>query len=411
MTLNSLIYLFGGVLSAISPYVILSYIAKNLSVEQVGYLALFQTIILMISSLVNLNTSSAIERYYYSADENRNQFVVFSFATASFIFLTLLLAVFIASQLLSNIIDIKNQHIFIAIILGYLSYIYTLKLLLYQINFEPIKYVILQLLNAVLPLLSFFGILYLNDNIFDNRIASLIISISLVATISVVSLYRKDIKKLTVIKQSTITKVLSYSTPLIFNLLLNLANLLVLRFLVNYYTDLSITGVFMATFQVSMLASFVVDAINKSYSPYAIRSLTSKKLSDLSNLRKLQKILICVAFFGLVLAYISSNLLVEFVLGAKYNDNGNTLFILLLSHIFQGISYIFLPYILIKNQTLLVSIANFISCLFLVLSIFTVSTDLDVVLVAKIYALHKFIYLLLILYFVKIKLGTTKVGF
>lgn len=411
MTLNSLIYLIGGVLSAISPYLILSYIAKNLSVEQVGYLALFQTIILMISSLVNLNTSSAIERYYYSAGENRNQFVVFSFATASLIFLTLLLAVFIAPQLLINIIDIKIQHILIAIILGYLSYIYTLKLLLYQINFEPIKYIILQLLNAVLPLLSFFGILYLNDNIFDNRIASLIISISLVATISVVSLYRKDIKKLTVIKQSTITKVLSYSTPLIFNLLLNLANLLVLRFLVNYYTDLSITGVFMATFQVSMLASFVVDAINKSYSPYAIRSLTSKKLSDLSNLRKLQKILICVAFFGLVLAYISSNLLVEFVLGAKYNDNGNTLFILLLSHIFQGISYIFLPYILIKNQTLLVSIANFISCLFLVLSIFTISTDLDVVLVAKIYALHKFIYLLLILYFVKTKLGTTKVVF
>ena len=399
MTSNSLLYLSGGIISAVFPYLILAYMARNLPIEQLGYLALFQTLILTVTSFVNLNTSSAIERFHYENSDDSSQYVLISLITATVVSILLAGAILVSPNSIPNFLELRLEHVILAVILGYFCYIYNLRHMLYQINFQTERYVTVQLLYSIIPFALFFCFVVFCQNDFTSRILSLIFSYSIFATLSLISIYKITSNSNKSLKTETVKKVLIYSYPLLLNTFISIANLTVLRFLVNYYTNITTTGIFLAIFQLSMLASFIVDAINRAYSPYAIKILTSNIAADLKQLITIKKILILIAILSVFLAYIVSEPLVEIVLGAKFKDNKHTLFLLLLGHIFHGLSYLYLPTILVRNQTHFVTISNLFSFLILTLSMYVLSTDLTVILIAKVFAFHKLTHLIFIISF------------
>lgn len=399
MSSNSLLYLVGAIISAIFPYLILAYMARHLPIEQLGYLALLQTVILSVTSVVNLNTSSAIERFHYENMDKSSQYVVISLITATLVSALLLGSSFIFKNQITTFFELNFEHIVLAIILGYFCYIFNVRHMLYQINFQPTLYIFVQILYSFVPFSIFFGLIMIYQDDFFSRILSLSFSYFIFAILSVISILKITSNQVFHIKAETIKKSLKYSYPLIINTMINIANLMVLRFLVNHYTNLKITGTFFAIFQLSMAASFIVNAVNRAFSPYAIKTLTTNDAVHLEKLSQIKKSLLLISIIGVTLAYLVSDLLIETVLGVKFLNNGNALFLLLLGHIFHGLSFLYLPEIFVRNQTQYTTISNFCSFIILIGCMYILSNDLSVLLVAKLFALQKFTFLILIILF------------
>ena len=332
------VYLTTNIIKALIPFLILPVLTRYLSTEEYGQIAIFQTFLALISSVVGLNTVGAANRKFYDDvdDQVLRNFnggcVQILLLSSSLFFFGLILF----KNELKDFLQIPLSWVMTSVLINSLGYITSLRLGQWQLRKKAKLYGYLVVSESTINMGLSLLLLVVFKLGADSRVIAQLLACFISFIISLYLLYKDDLISIFVWNKSYIKEALAFGVPLLphtFGLfLIAMAG----RFIINKYLGLSDAGIYMVAVQLSTSMLIVFDAINKSYVPWLFERL---KYADNQEKRCIVRntylyfivILIVVAF-----AFILGPFIVTLIAGEKYKSAGDVIGWLCLGQAFGG---------------------------------------------------------------------------
>ncbi|MBU9823611.1 oligosaccharide flippase family protein [Rahnella perminowiae] len=326
---DSVIYVGGELFVKIFPFLLLPVLSRALGPEQYGQISLFNTYVSIFFVFIGLNSSAAIIRYeytqkrYHSADYFFSSVIILSIA---FILYIHVLYVFY-----------RHEIIILAALAGYLQCVYTNLVSVSQARKEAKKYLIAQVLNAAMSFFMTLLFLYYFWANYEARVYAIImgflLSIFFASWSNRVWLKQVDFRFETFKKTSL--QLLLFGVPLIIHNLSFLARSGLDRIMISKYFPGATLGNYSAAFQLSVIITVVLMALNKALTPHLYSQLRNNKI------RRSDFNLIFAGYFFLsILITVVAQLLPEkiynMVAGEEYKDIKRLVIIMVPAFLAQG---------------------------------------------------------------------------
>ncbi|TVL09937.1 hypothetical protein AYI72_00985 [Shewanella algae] len=346
MKKDAIIYLGANILNALTPFILIPILTRELSVSEYGVVALFQTLLPILTIFVGLNINGAIARKFYD-DETDNDFGKYVFnafviGLISFIFITSIF--YLSSRLFSDALQssFPKDVVLLALTYAMFNVINQVRLVIWQVKQKPKPYATFQVIQSLGLLLSCLLLIYYMDIGPYSRIYSAIGTVFFFSLLSIVILIKRDELKFEV-NRSKVKDILNFGLPLLPHsigmIIVNTAD----RYFVNLYIGVDSLGLYMALIQVSLILGMFFDAINKAYVPWLFSKLRKNDpVVDKGIVKKTYIYMLSLIFIGIVLSFIAPYFFIVFV-GEKYNSVASYISIIIWAQIFNGM------YLLVTN--------------------------------------------------------------
>ncbi|TPW55869.1 oligosaccharide flippase family protein [Morganella morganii] len=363
---QSSIYLFSNILNALIPFILLPFFSQYLDTEAYGKIAIFQLIITGLGAIIGLNTVGAASRYYFEKSSFRQKILYnnsgFSILIYSTIFILITSLIF--SHSLTYFFNIPTHWIILAIVNSFGLFIIQFRLTYFQIKNNALKYSIYQVGNSIVNFILTIILISKFNLGEDGRVYSILISTFLFSALSLISLFRENLISFLYKKHKYIKNNLSFGLPLLPHVFGVFLLSSIDRFYISKYFDLSTAGIYMMAFQVSMGLLLVFDAMNKAFTPFLFRTLSSITEKDKNKIVKISYFLFIFCIVIGFISYLVSPILLVFFIGEKYVKSSQIVNLLCIGQTFQGLYLVITNYIFYAKKTLYLSFVTIFSGFF-----------------------------------------------
>ncbi|AQS95112.1 hypothetical protein BXQ17_13955 [Polaribacter sp. BM10] len=315
---NTIWYTIGKIIPGITGFLLLPVYAEYLTTEQYGILQSMQVLIAILSIFFTLATERSLFRIYYDYENEHKKkvFIGNSFFLIVFISTVMLGLMFLFKDLVSQIyLNIPfNPYYRLALFNAYFLAFSQIPLILYQINGQAKKFVILSisqfLVGVILILYFVLHVKLAAEGILSGQVIGNLIMLPFFLFI----IYKNSNFKL---DRKILKNILSFSIPMIPVLLsawvLNMSN----RIFIEKYVSLSEVGVFSFAFKIASIGVVVLGAFNSAFNPVFYKIANDNKIESKLILKKyfnnyviiITCICFCICFFSkeIILIFISKN--------------------------------------------------------------------------------------------------------
>ncbi|ARA19691.1 O131 family O-antigen flippase [Escherichia coli] len=360
---NSSIYLISNIFNALIPFILLPILTRNLTPYEYGQIAMFQTLVSGLASLTGLNTVGAANRRYYDitsksglAVYNTNCFYILILSCAALLLLSLLL-----SDLLSSLLTIPNNWIYLSVVISGATFIIQFRLGQWQIREKAFWFGILQISQSVIvSVLTIIFLICMHQGA-SSRVNSLFMVSIVYALVSLYSLYKSKLIILTKINLLDVRDALYFGVPLIPHILGIFCLSALDRVLINGVLGASEAGIYMLAAQLSLGMMVFFDALNKALVPWLFNTLSLNDVNKINSLIRFTYLFfIIVAILG-GLSFWIGPLVVELVAGNEYLNAKNIIGWLCLGQAFNGMYLMVTNYLFYAKCTGRLSIVTIFS--------------------------------------------------
>ncbi|AYA08354.1 polysaccharide biosynthesis protein [Rahnella aquatilis] len=326
---DSIMYVGGELIVKIFPFLLLPVLSRALGPEQYGKISLFNAYVAVFFVFIGLNASAAIIKYEYTQEDYNSADYFFSSVIISSVAFILCVAGVYAFY--------PSDIIILAAIAGYFQCIYTNLVSINQSRKEAKKYMTAQVLNAAMSFVITLLFLYCFKVSYEIRVYAIILGFLISIFISSWSnrnwLKQADFCFDTVKKTSS--QLLLFGIPLIIHNMSFLARSGLDRIMISNYFSSSTLGNYSASFQLSVIITVVLMALNKALTPHLYSQLKNNKIS-----RKHFTLIFVGYFFMSTLVTIVAQLIPEgvynLVAGEEYKDVKRFVVIMVPAFLSQG---------------------------------------------------------------------------
>ena len=368
---NAFIYLIANIINAAIPFALLPVLTRYVNPAEYGELAMFQTLLGMLSAFVGVNVTGAVGRKYY--DELSQDFEFRDFVSSCFqlivvtgILIFLVLAFFADAS--SRMLGIEPSWIFLAAFLSVSAMITQLLLVLLQVRGKSVRYGALLILQSALNLgVSLFLIVIANLGVVG-RIYAQVFASSVFAFSALYILYKSKLLKFWTWRPDYLIEALRYGIPLsphvggIF--LLSTVD----RVVIKSELGLADAGVYVVAVQLVGTVSLILDAFNNAYVPWLFERLKRNSQHEKNGIVVFTYSWYVILLLGCVLSFFVGPSVVRVVAGKQYHEAGNLIGVLVLAQVFGGMYLMVTNYIFYSRKTIYLSFVTLLSgCLNLVL--------------------------------------------
>ncbi|OBU09373.1 lipopolysaccharide biosynthesis protein [Morganella psychrotolerans] len=360
---QSSIYLSSNILNALIPFILLPFFSQYLNTEAYGKIAIFQLIITGLGAIVGLNTVGAASRYYFEKVSLRRKILYNNSGFSILIYSTIFTLIFslIFNHSLTYFFNIPTHWLILAILNSFGLYIIQFRLTYFQIKNKALKYSIYQIGNSLVNFILTI-ILILEFNLGENgRVYSILASTFLFSILSLISLSRESLISFLYKKHKYIKNNLSFGLPLLPHVFGVFLLSSIDRFYISKYFGLSTAGIYMMAFQVSMGLLLIFDAMNKAFTPFLFKTLSSITEKDKAKIIKISYILFMFCIVVGLISYLISPTLLIFFIGEKYIQSAQVVNLLCIGQTFQGLYLVITNYIFYAKKTLYLSFVTIFS--------------------------------------------------
>jgi O-antigen/teichoic acid export membrane protein len=326
---DSVIYVSGELFVKVFPFLLLPILSRALGPEQYGQISLFNAYTSVFFVFIGLNASAAIIKYEYTQENYSSADYFFS----SFIISSIVFVFYIASVYVFYPSDI----VFLAAFAGYFQCIYTNLISIHQSRKEAKKYITAQVINAAVSFaITLLFLCYLKVS-YEIRAYAIILGLLISLFISLWSnrnwLKQADFCLNTLKKTSS--QLLLFGIPLIIHNMSFLARSGLDRIMVSNYFSGSMLGNYSASFQLSVIITVVLMALNKALTPHLYSQLKN------NNIRRSHFTLIFLGYFflSILLTFVAQFIpegIYNLVVGEEYNDVKRFVVVMVPAFLSQG---------------------------------------------------------------------------
>ncbi|MCZ9168626.1 lipopolysaccharide biosynthesis protein [Escherichia albertii] len=356
----SSIYLFSNILNALIPFLLLPILTHNLTPNEYGQVAMFQTLISGVAALTGLNTVGAANRKYYD-DMTQSELSIYNGGCIQILFAStffLLIIVYSLREQLSEWLNIPTGWVFLAVGVSAGNFIVQFRLGQWQIREKVCNFGALQVTQSLLSFsLTLIFLLVLKYGVVS-RVNALVFATSIYVVISLITLSKDNLLELFSVRFDYITDALKFGIPLVPHIIGIFFLSAIDRILINGQLGVSEAGIYMLAVQLSLGMVVFFDAINKALIPWLFRVLSE---NDKRKIHRLVKYTYC--YFALLiflggLSFWIGPLIVELVAGKNYLRATSVIGWLCLGQAFNGMYLMVTNYIFYAKNTVHLSVVT-----------------------------------------------------
>lgn len=390
---GSAIYLVASVINAIIPFLLLPILTRYLSPAEYGEVAMFLVWISLIGALCGLSVHGAANRKYFDINENFEELAKYIFMCFVILFvssLIILALVFSFAPYLSEILGISAFWLIVGVPVAALGFVNNLRLGQWQVSKQAFRYGVYQvsqsLLNVTLTLFLVV-LLYLGAS---GRILGISITLLIFALIAIGLLFKDRLIKIAW-RPDMAKDALRFGVPLIPHIigmfLLNTVD----RAVISAKLGIDQAGIYMVAIQLSMAASIVLDAVNKTFVPWLYERLKRNKYSENLMIVKVTYAYYLLLGFGVLLGFAIAGDILLLIVGSDYADAAALIGWIILAKAFHGGYLMVTNYLFYSKNTGILSIITIFCGLLNVALLFVLISYAGLIGAAWAYCISKFV--------------------
>lgn len=361
---NSAIYLSANIISAALPFFIIPFLTRTLSPIEYGQVAMFQTFVGIINSLVGFKAVSYVARKYYDVE---NSIIELKKYVATYLQLVLasviicLLLSLIYNDKISNWTGVQSTWQIYAVIVS-MSYATTsLILVLWQLSKNPMNYGLMQVSKGVFNSgLTLIAVICFGRGA-SGPVEAQLITASIFLLLTIVVLVKNNFFLFLHWNKNNHIDALRFGLPMVLHASGGLLLASFDRFIINDKLGLAQVGIYMVAVQISMGISLVFDAINKSYVPWLYERLKRDIKNEKIEIVRNTYIGYGLIILGVSIIFWSSPWFVKVIAGVEYADAAEVLGWLALGQGFGGMYLLVTNYIFYAKRTVLLTTVTLFS--------------------------------------------------
>lgn len=398
---NILSYFVSNVLSAAIPFFLIPIITRYLTVEEYGQVAMFLILINIFSVFVGFRCVGAATRKHY--DLKSNDAVAYNINCIYVMILTLpfcFLGVYLFQSEFISYFSVPITWVYIAIASSIAIFFNELRLTQWQVRNKAIAYGFFQVSTVVVTFaLSVLAVF--NDFGGEGRIVAQFLSVSLMSTFAIYSLFHTRVISISRFSNLYIKDIIIFSVPLLPHLSFGLLISSYDRFLINQELGLHSAGLYMAAIQLGFALKVVFDSVNKVAVPKIYEVLSKDCIDDKQLLVKNTYIYMALLLSVFPLTFVLSEFAIKVILGQKYIVLTEFIHWVFLAQSFNGIQTLLSSYLTYSRKNATISFITVLTGLMNVPLMFWLISTHELLGVALSFALSSLIRLLLTFYFVQ----------
>lgn len=326
---DSIIYVGGELFVKIFPFILLPILSRMLGPEQYGQISLFNAYASIFFVFVGLNSSAAIIKYDYTQTKYNTAEYFFSSVVLSTGMLFLLTII--------TFLIYRENIIILALVGGYFQSVYTNLVSINQSKKEAKKYLIAQILNAVisfgitLVLLCYFRASY------ELRVYAILAGFFISIVLSSCSnwTWLRNVHLHFDVFKKTAWQLITFGVPLIIHNLSFLVRSGLDRIMINKYYSSEVLGNYSASYQMSVIVTVVLLALSKSTTPHLYEQLNGGTISK-RKFNMIFTVYFCVSVFISLIALCIPQGVYTFVAGDEYMDIKRFIVVMIPAFLSQG---------------------------------------------------------------------------
>lgn len=347
---STAIYIITGIINSAIPFLLLPILTRVLSPSEYGKVVMFSSVLVVLSALAGLSVHGAVSIKYFDKHVDHPRYLGTSLLVliASIVFIFTI--IIISGDVLSRYIGIQIEWIIVAVLASSAQFVVQLRLLMWQMSDNAIKYGIFLVSQTAMNLsVSLAFVLYLGYG-WAGRCIGIVFSMFLFGIIALLSLHASGLVKWN-LNVAYARSMLKFGIPLIPHSVGGLLMSLSDRFAITGLLGIEEAGVYAAAMQIGMVVLVISDACNKSFAPWLFKKLSNDDEGDKLRIVKYTYILFvaipAVAFlFGWIAPW-----LLHFVVGSRYQNSSEVVSYIALGGGFGAMYYLVVNYVFYAEKT------------------------------------------------------------
>ena len=330
----------------------LPIISRVLPYSEIGYIFLFQTLVLLCANIVSCGGINIIQSRYFDINTRElSEYLASATATSFLLWILLLCFVYSFKGIFVDVFNAPATVFLTAVALSFFSVFNSNLLGLYQITEQPKKHFTLYTIQQALILIFSISLLFTYIVDYSARVVGIALGTILVSGISIklVSKFISSLPKISVMKELA-----SIGWPVVFHSSAMLFIAQSDKFLIAALMGVDSVGLYGVSAQLASIIAFLSGAMVMSYTPVLYRSLASKGQNSGYARRVL---LTCLSILlGFSVGY--SMLVVvshDTILGPGFDFQEGAFLVLCLGGLFFGTYHFFTGYFYFFKRTKLLA--------------------------------------------------------
>lgn len=359
MLKNTVIYTFSSIISALIPFLLMPILTRYLSPSQYGVIAMYTLYLGALGAIIGINVHGSANRRYFDhgvsefelARYNGNCIYISLLTVIASLFVFFILSYFVD---FNNLLGISPKWMLLGIFNALFIFIINLRLGQWQVREKAKTFGVVQIVSSIFNVVISLTFVIFFEMYADGRIIAIALSSFLAMTFCLVTFKTDKIVKL-IFNKSDFVSAIKFGYPLIPHVLGGFLIASSDRFILNQYVGLEAVGVYMVAVSLGQAADMVFQSVNKAYSPWLFKKLSSAT--------KTEKLVIVrytyISFLGVIASFFLVTILIPYFvlifIGSDFQQVSSILPYILLGQVFNGMYYIVSGYIFYERKTKLLS--------------------------------------------------------
>ena len=357
---SSAVYAGASVARNAIPFLLMPVLTRYLSPADFGIVATFEVMMAMGLVLVGLNMYGAIGVNFFKLEHTELGIYVGNVVLVSVItsIVTLALALLLFQLFSLHLPAASTRWLPLIALAALAQVLFSVALTLWQVEQRPFPYAVFQTLQTALNV----GLSLLFVVIFSwgwrGRLLAIITAAVVFGAISIVILYRRWCRTLTV-RPDYIKDALKFGIPLVPHSLGNWILTGIDRLFLTSMIGVAATGVYTVGYQVGMIVGLVATSFNQAWSPFLFQKLKEDNPhSKVRIVRFTYAYIVAIALFALILSLTAPWFLAVFV-GSEFRGAYHYVVWIALGYAANGMYLIVAHYVFYAKQTHLLAAVTF----------------------------------------------------
>lgn len=350
---KSSIYLISNIINASIPFILLPVLTRYLNASEYGKVAIFQTVITGLVSIIAFNTLGAMARAYF---DDKDEVYLRNYNGSCFVLLIISLLLIssitlLFSSYLISFLDISKKWLIYTVIIAAINFVVQFRLNQWQIKEKALCFGLLQIGQSLL--LFVFSILFVVCMMkgAEGRVDAYLYSMLIVLCITIFLIYKDRLVSFTKIKKTMFSDALHFGVPLIPHVFGMYLLSSVDRFFINAQLGSDKAGIYMVAMQLSMGFVILFDAVNKAFMPWLFNELNNSVYTERKKIaNKTYAYFLILILLGALSFFVAPYVLM-FVTGPNYHEGQAIIGWLCLGQIFLGMYLMVTNYIFYAKKT------------------------------------------------------------
>lgn len=353
---SGLIYLVTNIINAAVPFILLPILTRVLTPFDYGIITMFSLVVTLMGAFTGLNTHGAVSvRFFKMSKIELSQYIYSTFiilVTSSFI----IALVICFDEILTKFTLLPKEWLLIACLVSSCQFMINIKLALWQVRQEAIKYGVFRIAQTILNGLLSILLIYAVGASWEGRTFGISIAVFVFSLIAVFLLFKNNDMSIRVNKKH-INDALRFGVPLIPHTIGGVAIVMIDRLLLANMLGEESVGVYMVAMQVAMVLAILADAFVKAYGPWLYKALNTPE-------NKLYIVgvtyIVFIAFLLTIFpTYYFLDIIFIYLVGEEFTEAVELIIWFLIGNAFIGMYYAVAGFYFFSNKTYYISFITF----------------------------------------------------